>query len=140
MAKKSDKCKPKPGDLLERHDGITQHWGVCTDKGVVHLTPGDDASSSKIATEKTVPGTVSEVDFDTFAREKKVSVHQTTAPAQETIARARGKIGSHPYNLSQYNCEHFAKEAAGERQSGQVENAERMAKNILEHIKDNQTF
>ncbi|XP_060676592.1 uncharacterized protein LOC132805498 isoform X2 [Hemiscyllium ocellatum] len=128
MARKSGECKPEPGDLLERHDGFIKHWGVFTEV---------DASSSKIATENTVPGVVSEVDFKTFARENKVVVHKTTAPAHETIARARGKIGPHPYNLSKYNCEHFAKEAAGARQSGQVESFKHSAKTILDHASEN---
>ncbi|XP_059499015.1 phospholipase A and acyltransferase 3-like [Stegostoma tigrinum] len=140
MAGNSGKGKAEPGDLLERDDGFAKHWGVCTDKGVVHLTPENDASKSKIMTEQTVRGTVSEVGFENFANGRSVTVHKTTTPPSETIERARAKIGAHDYNLTKYNCEHFAKEAAGMCQSGQVERVERVVKNVLDYTNQEQNF
>ncbi|XP_038643184.1 phospholipase A and acyltransferase 3-like isoform X2 [Scyliorhinus canicula] len=129
----------KPGDKLERSDGPISHWGLFTGGSVIHKGPADQEASSKIATGKTVPGTVKEESYETFSQGRTVTVHKSTLPSGENtkaVAEARKQIGSTTYNLFKDNCEHFATSAVGERRSTQVENFERVAKNVDGHLKE----
>lgn len=99
----------QPGEILSInwHAGI-QHDGIYTDAGTV------------IAASKR-NGRVQEEDLNTFAAGREIisKGYPSDLPSETVIGHARTQLGK-KYNLLGYNCQHFASECHGKKQSRQL--------------------
>jgi hypothetical protein len=115
----------KPGDVLVCDRIFYQHYGIYAGNGrVIHYASKDGDFGLDVR--------VRETSFEQFANGWKceaVSLSGNSANArrytpQETIKRARSRLGEGSYNLIFNNCEHFALWCKyGKNKSVQVEKA-----------------
>lgn len=119
--------KAKHGDIIKVDRGIYYHYGIYSEKpsgvSVIHYTgePGRD-----------LHGTVQETSLEVFldgAEDYSVQHlnrkdYPFTFGGNETVKRARSRLGEDNYDLMFNNCEHFAMWCkAGEGESSQADTA-----------------
>lgn len=110
----------KGDHLMVPHDplSVVMHHGIdCGDGRVVEYS-------------KVCNGTIREVTLDEFASGRSVDfVHyDVSLEAEETVRRARSRVGEKAYDLFGNNCEHFATWCkTGRHESAQVRNATKAA-------------
>ncbi|XP_075043830.1 phospholipase A and acyltransferase 2-like [Mixophyes fleayi] len=121
---------PKPGDLIEFHRSIYQHWGIYVGNGqVVHLTDQDGYSSLSSAF-----GGTAVVRKDPIERvaagciymvNNKYDKKRCPYPPQKIVKAALEKVGQKlNYSVTSANCEHFVTELRYDACfSDQVDNA-----------------
>ncbi|XP_020775394.2 phospholipase A and acyltransferase 3-like [Boleophthalmus pectinirostris] len=129
---------PKPGDLIEIHRGVYEHWAIYVGQNeVVHLIPptnmdGDvsglvslaqyfDSSSAVVKCEKIWDV----VGSDRFYVNNLLD-HKYERRNPNNIVRDALKLVGRvlPYNVATYNCEHFVTNLRyGKPESRQVKNA-----------------
>jgi len=115
----------KPGDIIVSDRGLYQHYGIYAGDGrVIHYASKDGDFGPDVR--------VRETNLKRFSGEGKrlpapFAVNGVGAecfPPEETVARARSRLGENRYNLVFNNCEHFARWCKyGESKSVQVEKA-----------------
>lgn len=98
------------GDVIKVGHVIYSHYGIYVREGwkesVIHYTDENSAGDFK--------GKISETSVKHFlngAKREDISVVSITGhvySAEETVRRARSKLGKEGYNLVTNNCEHFA--------------------------------
>ncbi|UTC63339.1 lecithin retinol acyltransferase family protein [Treponema sp. OMZ 787] len=94
------------GDILFVDRGLYQHYGIYAGNGrVIHYADKLGDFGNDIC--------IQEVSLETFAKGAEIkicnlpsSVKQYTG--EETVERARSRLGEEEYNLIFNNCEHFA--------------------------------
>ncbi len=115
----------RPGDMIRVRLGSIYHYGIfVSEDEVVQFGPppvGERAPDDRIA--------VCATDIDGFCLGNIVEVavferRERRFSPEETVARARARLGEGGYNLIHNNCEHFAYECAlGVSRSTQEEEA-----------------
>lgn len=133
------KNNPDPADILIIDRGLYKHYGVYIGDGKVIQYAGqtDDWDSDISIHETTLTRFAGGHDFiiGTFS-ESFCKTHTIFSP-EETIARARSRLGERAYNLITNNCEHFALWCKlGVSYSQQVENAFAFCDSISPSLKD----
>lgn len=116
----------QPGDILIVNRGLYKHYGIYAGNGtVIHYASRNGDFGDDIC--------IHEAPLEQFADEDEIIVgrfsetflhtHTLHSP-EETVRRARSRIGERKYNLITNNCEHFALWCkTGESESGQVNTA-----------------
>ena len=115
----------KPGDIILSNRGIYKHYGVYAGNGrVIHYSSSNGDFGLDIC--------VRETSLKQFAHGWGCSVvelpdnhdRENHFSREETVHRARSRLGEEEYNLIFNNCEHFAFWCkTGKHKSAQVENA-----------------
>ena len=115
----------KPGDIIVSDRGLYRHYGVYAGDGmVIHYASKDGDFGPDVR--------VRETELERFSGEGKhrlalYTVNGTGTECfspEETVARARSRLGEKRYSLVFNNCEHFAMWCkCGESKSVQVEKA-----------------
>gem|GEM_PF-2322864 len=122
------KRKILPGDLLWVDRGLYHHCGIYEGEGqVIHFAA---SKGSEINPESAV---IHRTTFERFKKGYPVRVIDIddSFPPDETLRRARSRIGEKGYDLATNNCDHFAIWCkTGEHRSIQVEEV----KNVLKAI------
>jgi hypothetical protein len=108
--------QPSPGDILSVNRGPYKHYGIYAGDGkVIHYTTpkgdfGFDISVRETTLDKFIAGGKCRI----------VEIKQGFSP-EETLERARSRIGEEKYNLLFNNCEHFVYECkTGKKKSNQI--------------------
>lgn len=125
--------EPKAGDLVEIFRNVYEHWAVYVGDGyVVHLL-GPDGSFSSSSTINLPIGKnnvlkqklLEVVSTDRWIINNILDQESPPRPAEVIVREANALVGStRPYNVVDYNCEHFATELRyGNAESQQVEDA-----------------
>jgi len=116
--------KYQPGDILYVNRGLYRHYGIYAGfSKVIHLAASNGDFGKNIY--------VHEIDFDKFKNGDNCFVLEINEnlyqySKEETLDRARLKIGQKNYNLIFNNCEHFVYWCrTGKSKSRQVENTVR---------------
>ncbi|KAK7904581.1 hypothetical protein WMY93_017188 [Mugilogobius chulae] len=129
---------PKPGDLIEIHRGVYQHWAIYVGQNeVVHLIPPTqmdddvlglgnlvqylDSSHAQVKCEK-IWDVVGPHSYEV----NNLLDHRYQARHPNNIVRDALKMVGRmlPYNVATYNCEHFVTRLRyGKPESRQVNNA-----------------
>jgi len=111
--------KLQPGDLLWVNRGLYHHCGIYEGEGqVIHFAAQE---GSEINPENAI---VHRTTFERFKKSCPVKVVDigNSFPPDETLRRARSRIGEKGYDLATNNCDHFAVWCkTGEHRSLQVE-------------------
>lgn len=126
--------EPKPGDLIEFHRNLYQHWGVYVGNGyVVHLTDQEGWSSlSSALGEKAVvrKDPIDKVAYgSTYEVNNKYDSKCSPFPSSKIVNAALREVGkTMNYSVTSSNCEHFAtKLRYGVEFCDQVDNAKMYA-------------
>ncbi|XP_055087309.1 phospholipase A and acyltransferase 3-like isoform X2 [Periophthalmus magnuspinnatus] len=129
---------PKPGDLIEIHRGVYEHWAIYVGQNeVVHLIPPThteddvlglgslvqyfDSSSAEVKCEK-----IWDVVGQDQYHVNNLLDHKYQPQHRNKIVRDALKLVGRvlPYNVARYNCEHFVTDLRyGKAESRQVRNA-----------------
>ena len=118
--------KAHKGDVIRVNRGAYAHYGIYveTEDGghVIHYTGDNSHSDFKgVVRETSVKEFLDGSDkfyVCSFDPEEYPEIYS----GEETVARARSKIGEKSYNLFSHNCEHFAVECkTGQEKSSQTE-------------------
>ena len=93
-------------DIIKVNHSLYAHYGVYVDGGkVIHYTDDNGRKSD-------FKGRIQETSLEIFLNgAKSYSVVEFTGSVyspEETVRRARSKIGQEDYNFFSHNCEHFA--------------------------------
>lgn len=114
------------GDMVRIQIGSLYHYGVFVSEDEV--IQFGYPPLPEFAVQNAVV-TVGRVDVDTFSCGRIIEVadldrreKKKRLPPDETVRRARGRLGQGGYNLIHNNCEHFAYECVfGEKKSEQTD-------------------
>ncbi|KAM5138436.1 phospholipase A and acyltransferase 3-like [Mantella aurantiaca] len=126
--------EPKPGDLIEFHRNLYQHWGVYVGNGyVVHLT--DQEGWSSISSAFGGIAVVRKDRLETVAYGYNYEVNNkydskcSPYPPGKIVNMALREVGkTMHYSVTSANCEHFATNLRyGNEYSDQVDNAKMYA-------------
>ena len=113
----------KLGDLVEYKRELYSHWAVYIGNGkIVHLAGKEEQKLSSVGLQHlnvlcSSVTNVAEVRIDHFLdiiknsyayRNNSKDVEFTALPDDQILTRALAKIGTHHYDLFEFNCEHFA--------------------------------
>ncbi|XP_038139235.1 phospholipase A and acyltransferase 4-like isoform X2 [Cyprinodon tularosa] len=121
--------EPKPGDLIEIFRNVYEHWAVYVGQGfVVHLLGPDGTLSSSninlpIGKNNVLKQKLLEVvSTDCWTINNLLDHEKRPRPAEVIVSEANKLVGTtRPYNVLDYNCEHFATELRyGNAESQQV--------------------
>ena len=125
----------KNGDVIRVGRGLYAHYGVYVEGGtVIHYTGENGHSDFKGVVRETSLAEFLDGDNEYSVVKFDPKDYAHIYSGDETVARARRRIGEKSYNLFSHNCEHFAIEyRTGSNNSSQTEilHPGRMFKNIL---------
>ena len=114
------------GDVIRVKRGLYAHYGIYADTPdgghVIHYTGTNGHSDFKGVVRETSLAEFLEGDSEYSVCRFDPKEYEHIFSGEETVRRARARIGERRYNLLSHNCEHFAVECkTGQSESSQTE-------------------
>lgn len=125
--------KAQYGDVIKVNHTLYAHYGVYVgDKRVIHYTDEGGGDFKGMVQETSLKSFLNGED-GYFVCEFDPDDYEQIYSPEETVERARSKLGEDDYNFFTHNCEHFAVWCkTGELRSSQV--SDYRPDNIAEHV------
>lgn len=131
------------GDVIRVKRGLYAHYGVYVDAPdgghVIHYTGTEGHSDFKGVVRETSLAQFLEGDGEYSVCRFDSDEYPQIFSGDETVRRARARIGERRYNLLGHNCEHFAVECkTGQSESSQTEiiNPSAIFRGVLSEVED----